>query len=57
MSSFTEKYVASFIAQLQSRNPGESEFHQAVSEVLTSVAPTLEDYPYLLDDKMDQGLV
>ena len=37
---------------LIARNPGETEFHQAVSEVLGSVAPTLEAYPYLLDAKI-----
>ncbi|MBO4570704.1 MAG: NADP-specific glutamate dehydrogenase [Bacteroidales bacterium] len=52
MSSFTDKYTASFMSGLIARNPGETEFHQAVSEVLGSVAPTLEAYPYLLDAKI-----
>ena len=52
MSSFSEKYAASFMSGLVARNPGEAEFHQAVSEVLGSVAPTLEAYPYLLEAKI-----
>ena len=42
---------------LQARNPGEPEFHQAVKEVLTSVAPCLEAYPYLLDGKIMERMV
>ena len=57
MSSFTEKYIASFTAELAARNPGEPEFHQAVHEVLVSVAPTLEAYPYLLDAKIMERMV
>ncbi len=45
------------MAELQARNPGEPEFHQAVSEVLTSVAPCLEAYPYLLDSKIMERMV
>ena len=52
MSKFTDKYVSSFMTELIARNPGEPEFHQAVREVLTSVAPTLEAYPHLLDAKI-----
>ncbi|MBR4808913.1 MAG: NADP-specific glutamate dehydrogenase [Bacteroidales bacterium] len=52
MSSFSEKYTASFMSGLIARNPGEPEFHQAVSEVLGSVAPTLEAYPYLIDARI-----
>ncbi|MCR5560953.1 MAG: NADP-specific glutamate dehydrogenase [Bacteroidales bacterium] len=57
MSRFTDKYIAGFMAELQARNPGEPEFHQAVSEVLTSVAPCLEAYPYLLDSKIMERMV
>ncbi|MGW7520752.1 NADP-specific glutamate dehydrogenase [Streptomyces sp. NPDC054796] len=32
-------------AEIQRRNPGESEFHQAVHEVLVSLAPVLERHP------------
>ena len=57
MSKFTEKYIAGFMSELIARNPGEAEFHQAVSEVLTSVAPCLEAYPHLLDAKIMERIV
>ena len=52
MSAFTEKYVKEFMAALVAKNPGETEFHQAVREVLEAVAPTLEAYPHFLDAKI-----
>lgn len=36
-------YVARVIELVKKRNPGESEFHQAVSEVLGSLGPVLEE--------------
>ena len=45
------------MADLMARNPGETEFHQAVSEVITSVAPCLEAYPHLLDSKIMERMV
>ena len=40
------------MAELIAKNPGESEFHQAVREVVESVAPYIEAYPYLIDFKI-----
>ena len=57
MTKFAENYVESFMTELIAKNPGESEFHQAVREVLTSVAPYLEAYPYLLDNKIMERMV
>ena len=57
MSVFSDRYIKTFMAELQARNPGELEFHQAVNEVLTSVAPCLEAYPYLLDGKIMERMV
>jgi len=57
MSKFSEKYVEDFMAKLIAKNPGENEFHQAVKEVLTSVAPYLEAYPHLLDNKIMERIV
>ena len=57
MSKFTEKYIASFMSELEAKNPGEKEFHQAVREVLESVAPCLEAYPHLLDNKIMERMV
>ena len=57
MSTFTENYIAQFMKELVARNPGETEFHQAVKEVLESVAPVLEDSPALLDQKIMERMV
>ena len=57
MSVFTDKYIKNFMAELQARNPGETEFHQAVNEVLCSVAPCLEEYPFLLENKIMERMV
>ena len=48
MDQFTQKYVDGFMADLIARNPGEKEFHQAVREVLESVAPYIVEHPYLI---------
>ena len=37
--------VKAILDQVVKRNPGEAEFHQAVSEVLESVEPVLEKHP------------
>lgn len=37
--------VKAILAQVKKRNPGEPEFHQAVEEVLESIAPVLEKHP------------
>ncbi len=57
MTKFAEKYVQSFMTELIAKNPGETEFHQAVKEVLTSVVPVLEAYPHLLDNKIMERIV
>jgi len=57
MNNFTSRYVEGFMNELIAKNPGEKEFHQAVKEVLTSVAPCLEQYPYLLDGKIMERIV
>jgi glutamate dehydrogenase (NADP+) len=37
--------VKAILEQVKKRNPGEKEFHQAVEEVLESIAPVLEKHP------------
>lgn len=37
--------VKGVIEEVKKRNPGEAEFHQAVEEVLESIAPVLEKHP------------
>ena len=50
-------YVDGFMAELIRKNPGESEFHQAVREVLESVAPVIMGYPYLREQKIMERMV
>ena len=57
MDKFTEKYVESFMAELIARNPGEKEFHQAVREVVESVASYVTSYPHLIDQKILERMV
>lgn len=57
MDKFTEKFVERFMSELIARNPGESEFHQAVREVVESVAPYVTAYPYLMDQKILERMV
>src|SRR5512145_932723 len=38
-------YVNIFMARLQAKNPGETEFHQAVAEVVESLALVLDRHP------------
>ena len=57
MDQMTKKNVDGFKADLMGRNPGEKEFHQAVREVLESVAPYIMEHPYLLDQKILERIV
>lgn len=57
MDQYTQNYVDGFMADLIARNPGEKEFHQAVKEVLESVAPYIVEHPYLMDLKILERIV
>ena len=57
MDKQTQAYVDGFMAELIRKNPGESEFHQAVKEVVESVAPMIVAYPYLLEQKIMERIV
>ena len=57
MDQMTKKYVDGFMAELTAKNPGEKEFHQAVQEVLESVAPYMMEHPYLIDQKILERIV
>ena len=57
MDQFTQNYVDGFMADLMAKNPGEKEFHQAVKEVLESVAPYIVEHPYLMDQKIMERIV
>ncbi|MFA5840048.1 MAG: NADP-specific glutamate dehydrogenase [Candidatus Margulisiibacteriota bacterium] len=49
--------VKGVIEQVKKRNPGEVEFHQAVEEVLESIAPVLEKHPEYKTAKIAERLV
>lgn len=57
MNKETLKYVDQFMSELIAKNPGEKEFHQAVREVVESVAPYVMDYPYLREQKILERMV
>ena len=52
MEHFAQKDVDEFMAGIIARNPGEKEFHQAVREVVESIAPYIVEHPYLMDMKI-----
>lgn len=53
----SNQYVADFMAELERKNPGEKEFHQAVREVLESVAPYVMEAPHLQAAKVLERMV
>ena len=57
MDKLAKKYADGFMSGVIARNPGESEFHQAVKEVVESVAPYIMAYPHLLDLKIMERMV
>ena len=46
------KSVSTLLEDLVQRSPGEPEFHQAVTEVVESVYPILDEYPDIRDEKI-----
>ena len=57
MDAFTRNYIEGFMGQVIARNPGEAEFHQAVREVVESVAAYVTAYPHLMDQKILERIV
>ena len=57
MDKFTQNYVEGFMADVIAKNPGEPEFHQAVREVVESVASYITSYPHLMDQKILERIV
>jgi len=41
----TAEYLKRFMQGVEKRNPGESEFHQAVSEIASTIFPYIADKP------------
>ncbi|HBZ34302.1 MAG TPA: glutamate dehydrogenase, partial [Bacteroidales bacterium] len=57
MDKICRQYVDNFMSELIRKNPGEAEFHQAVREVVESVAPYIMQYPYLREQKILERIV
>lgn len=57
MSKQAENYVRDFMASFEMRNPGEHEFRQAVSEVVSTLAEYVLEHPYLMDRKIMETIV
>ena len=57
MEKFAKNYVEKFMDELVAKNPGEKEFHQAVREVVESVADYVVEYPNLMDQKILERMV
>ena len=57
MNNFAQNYVKAFMADLIARNPGEKEFHQAVQEVVESIAPYIAEHPHLMEQKILERIV
>jgi glutamate dehydrogenase (NADP+) len=47
-----QQKIEQIYQQVVQRNPGESEFHQAVNEVLATLAPVLRKYPQYAEHKI-----
>jgi len=53
----TNEYLASVMAEVEQRNPGEAVFHQAVREVLSTLAPALDAHPEYIDAEIVRRIV
>ncbi len=53
----TNEYLRGVMAAVEKRNPGEAEFHQAVSEVLESLEPVVEKYPEFIEKGVIDSIV
>ena len=50
-------YADELMTHVRAKNPGEMEFHQAVREVVESLAPVLERHPEYVEDRILERLV
>ncbi len=57
MENILEVKVDEFMAKVIAKNPGESEFHQAVKEVIESVMPFIEENPKYRHAKILERIV
>ena len=56
MSKAIDDYISNFMSGLEKRNPGQTEFHQAVHEVAASVAPLYLDREDWVKDQLLERL-
>lgn len=52
MEEQVRQYVETFMANVKAKNPAENEFHQAVEEVVESLAPYIVENPQLMKMKV-----
>jgi len=57
MANVMEQKVQDFMARVIAKNPAESEFHQAVQEVVESLIPFVEENPQYKDAKILERMV
>lgn len=57
VSSFITEYLSKFMDQLKAKHPAQPEFHQAVHEVVETLAPCLEKHPEYVEAKILERLV
>ncbi len=57
MEKNVKQIVEQVIKDVEVKNPGQSEFHQTVEEVFTSLIPVLEKNPAYVDEKILERLV
>ncbi len=56
METQLDSQLETIYQQVIRRNPGESEFHQAVLEVFGSLAPVVKKYPHMFENKILERL-
>ena len=57
MADLMDVHVNEFMAKVIARNPSETEFHQAVQEVVESLIPFVEDNPKYKHSKILERMV
>lgn len=52
MEKQVQQYISDFMSRIEAKNPNEPEFHQAVHEVVESLAPYIIENPVLMKMKV-----
>jgi len=52
----SQQRIEEIYEQVKQRNPGETEFHQAIWEVIETLVPVLDKYPYYAEQKVIERL-